>query len=487
MLQGIQTMEVSQMTNQLFINNEFVESKSSDTMEVINPATGEAFDTITFATEEEVNEAIEKSKHAQLEWEKVPAPTRAEHVKLLIPLLEQNKDELAKLYVKEQGKTLAQAEGEIDKAVKFIDYMTSLSMRNKGEVLQNSVSHEMIQLIKKPIGVTAGIVPWNAPIMVLMRKVIPALVTGCSIVIKPSEETTLLTLRLAELFRASTIPAGLIQIVPGTGEAVGTQLATHKDVQLISLTGSMRAGKAVYKNAADAVKKVNLELGGNAPVLVTPHANLDKAVDYIVTARINNAGQVCTCPERIFVHEDVHDDFVSKAKQRMSDLQVGDPLDDNTDYGAIINQTQLDSIDNKVQEAIKNGADLVLGGHKLNRAGFFYEPTILDNVKKDDSAFKEEIFGPVLAITTYNDFDEAIDAANDTNAGLSSYIFSENLKEVMEATERLKFGEVYANCEAEEVVNGYHAGWRESGLGGADGIHGFEEYYNTTVSYIRYE
>lgn len=487
MLQGIQTLEVSQMTNQLFINNEFVESKSSDTMEVINPATGEAFDTITFATEEEVNEAIEKSKHAQLEWEKVPAPTRAEHVKLLIPLLEQNKDELAKLYVKEQGKTLAQAEGEIDKAVQFIDYMTSLSMRNKGEVLQNSVSHEMIQLIKKPIGVTAGIVPWNAPIMVLMRKVIPALVTGCSIVIKPSEETTLLTLRLAELFRASTIPAGLIQIVPGTGEAVGTQLATHKDVQLISLTGSMRAGKAVYKNAADAVKKVNLELGGNAPVLVTPHANLDKAVDYIVTARINNAGQVCTCPERIFVHEDVHDDFVSKAKQRMSDLQVGDPLDDNTDYGAIINQTQLDSIDNKVQEAIKNGADLVLGGHKLNRAGFFYEPTILDNVKKDDSAFKEEIFGPVLAITTYNDFDEAIDAANDTNAGLSSYIFSENLKEVMEATERLKFGEVYANCEAEEVVNGYHAGWRESGLGGADGIHGFEEYYNTTVSYIRYE
>ncbi|MDT3949218.1 aldehyde dehydrogenase [Staphylococcus haemolyticus] len=475
------------MTNQLFINNEFVESKSSDTMEVINPATGEAFDTITFATEEEVNKAIEKSKHAQLEWEKVPAPTRAEHVKLLIPLLEQNKDELAKLYVKEQGKTLAQAEGEIDKAVKFIDYMTSLSMRNKGEVLQNSVSHEMIQLIKKPIGVTAGIVPWNAPIMVLMRKVIPALVTGCSIVIKPSEETTLLTLRLAELFRASTIPAGLIQIVPGTGEAVGTQLATHKDVQLISLTGSMRAGKAVYKNAADAVKKVNLELGGNAPVLVTPHANLDKAVDYIVTARINNAGQVCTCPERIFVHEDVHDDFVSKAKQRMSDLQVGDPLDDNTDYGAIINQTQLDSIDNKVQEAIKNGADLVLGGHKLDRAGFFYEPTILDNVKKDDSAFKEEIFGPVLAITTYNDFDEAIDAANDTNAGLSSYIFSENLKEVMEATERLKFGEVYANCEAEEVVNGYHAGWRESGLGGADGIHGFEEYYNTTVSYIRYE
>ncbi|QDW83719.1 aldehyde dehydrogenase [Staphylococcus pasteuri] len=474
------------MTNQLFINNEFIESNSNETMDVINPATGEKIDTITFATTEEVNEAIEKSKHAQLEWEKVPQPTRAEHVKLLIPLLEQNKEELAQLYVKEQGKTLAEAQGEIDKSVQFIDYMTSLSMSNKGEVLQNSVENETIQLTKKPIGVTAGIVPWNAPILVLLRKVIPAIVTGCSVVIKPSEETTLLTLRLAEIFKASTIPAGLIQIVPGTGETVGTQLAQHKDIKLISLTGSMRAGKAVFENAANTVKKVNLELGGNAPVLVTPNANIDKAVDYIVTARIKNAGQVCTCPERIFVHEDVHDEFVEKVKSKMESLTVGDPLDEKTDFGAIINETQLNSIDEKVQDAVNNGAKLVLGGHKLDHPGYFYAPTVLDNVKQTDSAFKEEIFGPVLAITTYNDFNQVIEDANDTNAGLSSYIFSNDLSEVMTATERLKFGEVYANCEAEEVVNGYNAGWRESGLGGADGIHGFEEYYNTTVSYIRY-
>ncbi|MBF2261212.1 aldehyde dehydrogenase [Staphylococcus capitis] len=475
------------MTNQLFINNEFIESQSNETMDVINPATGKKFDTITFATKEEVNNAIEKSKHAQREWERVPQPTRAEHVKLLIPLLEQNRDEIAQLYVKEQGKTLAEAYGEIDKSIAFIDYMTSLSMSNKGEVLQNSVENEIIQMTKKPIGVTAGIVPWNAPIMVLMRKVIPAVVTGCSVVIKPSEETTLLTLKLAELFRASTIPAGLIQIVPGTGETVGTQLATHKDIQLISLTGSMRAGKSVYEHAAQTVKKVNLELGGNAPVIVTPHADIDKAVDYIVTARINNAGQVCTCPERIFVHEDVHDEFIEKVSNKMSQLTVGDPLDENSDYGAIINQTQLNSIHEKVETAVKNGAKLVLGGQKLQRDGFFYEPTVLDHVNPEDSVFKEEIFGPVLAVTTYNDFDQVIDDANDTNAGLSSYIFSENFKEVMTASERLKFGEVYANCEAEEVVNGYHAGWRESGLGGADGIHGFEEYYNTTVSYLRYQ
>ncbi|PTE44366.1 aldehyde dehydrogenase [Staphylococcus equorum] len=473
--------------NKLFINNEFIESKSTDTADVINPATEEIIDTISFATESEVNDAVEKSKHAQLEWEKVPEPTRADHVKLLIPLLEQNKDTLAELYVKEQGKTLASAKGEIDKAIQFIDYMTSLSMSNKGEVLQNSRENETILLTKKPVGVTAGIVPWNAPIMVLMRKVIPAIVTGCSVVIKPSEATSLITLKLAELIRESTIPAGLVQILPGKGETVGTQLAQHPDIQLISLTGSMRAGKSVYAESANTVKKVNLELGGNAPALVTSNANLDKAVDYIVTARVNNAGQVCTCPERIFVHEAIHDTFINKLKGKMEQLKVGDPFNKDTDYGAIINQQQLDSIDDKVQDAVKNGADLITGGHKVDGAGYFYEPTILDNVNPQDSAFKEEIFGPVIPIVTYNKFEDAIEQANDTNAGLSSFIFSEDLKEIMTATERLKFGEVYANCEAEEVVNGFHAGWRESGIGGADGIHGLDEYYNTTVSYIRYD
>ncbi|MDT3960476.1 aldehyde dehydrogenase [Staphylococcus kloosii] len=473
--------------NQLFINNEFIESKSTESMNVINPATGEAFDTITFATAEEVNDAVAKSKHAQQEWEKVTQPNRAEHVKMLIPLLEQNKNEIAEFYVKEQGKILSSAIGEIDKAIQFIDYMTSLSMSNKGEVLQNTRENETIQLTKKPIGVTAGIVPWNAPIMVLMRKVIPALITGCSVVIKPSEETSLLTLKLAQLFKQSTIPAGLVQILPGTGETVGTQLAQHPDIQLISLTGSMKAGKSVFENSASNVKKMNLELGGNAPVLVTANANLDKAVDYIVTARINNAGQVCTCPERIFVHDDVHSDFVTKLTTKMKALKVGDPFDENTDYGAIINQKQLDSIDSKVKQAVDNGAKLVLGGTKIGNSGYYYAPTILDNINPENEAFKNEIFGPVIPIVTYTDFEEAINHANHTNAGLSSYIFSENLKEVMTATERLKFGEVYANCEAEEVVNGYHAGWRESGLGGADGIHGFEEYYNTTVSYIRYD
>ena len=204
----------------------------------------------------------------------------------------------------------------------------------------------------------------------------------------------------------------------------------------------MRAGKSVYEASASNVKKVNLELGGNAPAIVTADADLDKAVDYIVTARINNAGQVCTCPERIFVHEQVHDEFLSKLKAKMEQLTVGDPFDEQTDLGAIINQKQLDHIHNTVQQSIQEGAQLVLGGEILNRDGYYYAPTILDKVQPEHAAFTNEIFGPVLPIMTYDDFHEVINLANDTNAGLSSYIFSENLQEVMRASELLKFGSV---------------------------------------------
>lgn len=241
------------------------------------------------------------------------------------------------------------------------------------------------------------------------------------------------------------------------------------------------------ENAASNVKGVNLELGGKAPAIVTKNADLEKAAEYIVQARINNSGQVCTCPERIYVEKDVFNDFLEIVKRKMKDVRPGDPNDKETTMGSMINQKQLSAVDDKVQTAIKEGAKVELGGNIIDRKGFFYEPTVLTNLSKDSVAMKEEIFGPVLPIVSYDAFDEAIDEANNTEYGLSSYIFTENLKEAMLASERLKFGEVYVNCEAEEAIVGYHAGWRQSGLGGADGINGFEEYLNTTVTYIRYE
>lgn len=473
--------------NQLYINGQFVESASTDTLDVRNPVTEQVITTITLGTPEDVDTAVAYAEAAQAKWAKVNAVKRAKIVQQLALQLEQHKQELARIYVEEQGKPLSAAIGEIDKSIAYITYMTSLALQNNGEVLQSEVSDELVILTKKPVGVTAGIIPWNAPIFVLMRKLIPALVTGCAIVIKPSEETPLGALKIAEYLNHTDIPKGLVHIIPGTGADVGDALSRHPKIALVSITGSTGAGKAVMKSASTNVKKVNLELGGKAPVIVTANASIAKAVRYIVKARINNSGQVCTCPERVYVHQTIYNEFLRALKEAMAAVVVGDPYDKATEMGAIINEKQLQAIDDKVQQAIQGGATLELGGKRMDRVGYFYEPTILTNVAKDATVMQEEIFGPVLPIAVYTDFDEVLREANDSELGLSSYIFTENLKEAMQASEQLLFGEVYVNCEAEEAITGYHAGWRQSGLGGADGTRGFDEYLNTTVTYIRYE
>nr|WP_263314896.1 aldehyde dehydrogenase [Mammaliicoccus sp. Marseille-Q6498] len=473
--------------NKLFINGQFVESNSTNQLEVINPVNEEVIDTVTLANEEDTEKAIKGAKEAQLKWEKINIIKRAQIVEDLAEQLEKNKDELAKIYVEEQGKPLFAAIGEIDKSIEYIHYMCSLARKNNGEVLQSEVENETIILTKKPVGTTAGIIPWNAPIFVLMRKLIPALVTGCSIVIKPSEETPFGAFKIAEYIQETKIPNGLVQIITGTGSEVGNLLSQSKDIDLVSITGSTGAGRSVMESAAQNVKGVNLELGGKAPAIVTKNADIEKAANYIVQARINNSGQVCTCPERIYVDKDVFDEFLSIVKDKMSKVKAGEPFDEETTMGSIINKKQLESIDNKVKSAVQEGATLELGGNIIDRKGYFYEPTILTNLSNDSEVMKEEIFGPVLPIVSYENFEEVLDEANNSDYGLSSYIFTENLKEAMLASERLKFGEVYVNCEAEEAIVGYHAGWRQSGLGGADGVNGFDEYLNTTVTYLRYE
>lgn len=443
-------------------------------------------DTIVLANQEDTKKAIKGAQLAQLEWEKVNIVERAKIVTTLAEKLEKNKEELVKIYIEEQGKPYFSAIREIDKSIEYIRYMCSLARRNNGAVLQSEVKSETIILTKKPGGTTEGIIPWNAPIFILMRKIIPALVTGCSIVIKPSEETPFGALKIAEFIQETNIPSGLVQIILGTGSEVGNYLSQSKDIDFFSITGSTNAGKAVMKSASNNVKGVNLELGGKAPAIVTKNANLEAAAEYIVQARINNSGQACTCPERIYVEEAVFAEFLSITKSKMQDIVSGDPYDNKTTMGPIINQKQLSSIDQKVQMAIKEGAKLELGGYIMDRKGFFYEPTILTNLSRNSKVIKEEIFGPVLPIVSFNDFEEVLEEANNSIYGLSSYIFTENLNEAMLASEMLKFGEVYVNCEAEEAIVGYHAGWRQSGLGGADGEKGFDEYLNTTVTYIRY-
>lgn len=473
--------------NKLFINGQFVDSNSTNQLEVINPVTEEIIGSVTLANENDTKKAISGAKDAQLKWEKVNIVNRAKIVQNLAEQLEKNKNDLAKIYVEEQGKPFYAAIGEIEKSIEYIKYMCGLARKNNGEVLQSEIANETIILTKKPIGTTAGIIPWNAPIFVLIRKLIPALVTGCSIVVKPSEETPFGAFKIAEYIQNTEIPDGLVQIITGTGSEVGDLLSKSEDIDLVSITGSTGAGKSVMASSASNVKSANLELGGKAPAIVTKNADIEKAANYIVQARVNNSGQVCTCPERIYVEKNIFQEFLNKAKEIMKTINPGDPYEKDTNMGAIINQKQLNSINEKVQTAIQEGAKIELGGNIINRRGFFFEPTILTNILNDSVIMKEEIFGPVLPIVSFENFEEVLEEANNSIYGLSSYIFTESLKEAMLASERLKFGEVYVNCEAEEAIVGYHAGWRQSGLGGADGVNGFDEYLNTTVTYIRYE
>ncbi|EFI84277.1 Lactaldehyde dehydrogenase [Listeria grayi] len=471
-----------------YINGKFVLSHSDKTKELINPVTEKFIETMPQSNEQDVNEAIAGAKEAQKEWAKKTMAARSEIVKELKPILEENKEELAKIYVEEQGKTFKEAIGEIERSIQYIDYMAGFAYHLESEVVPSEIDDEMIVFLKKPIGIVGGILPWNAPVFVLMRKLIPALIAGCSVVIKPSNESPLNTLKIAEYTQRTSLPTGLFQVVVGSGSEVGNQLSKHPDIDLISITGSTGSGKAVMKAAAETVKKVNLELGGKAPTIVTEHADLQKAVRYIVQARIKNSGQVCTCPERVYVHENVAEAFTKELRASMEKLQVGDPYDEKTDYGSIINKEQLDHISELVAGAEKEGAKILIGGNKIDRGkGYFFEPTIITNATQDMEIMNEEIFGPVVPIMTYKTFDEVIDLANDSVYGLSSYLFSENYREIMRGINEIRFGEVYVNCEAEEAINGFHAGFRESGLGGADGRKGFEEFLQTTVAYLRYE
>lgn len=471
-----------------FINGEFVDSHATNTIQVLNPATNEVIGEVAEGDEQDLKVAVAGAKEAQKAWASVNRVKRAEIVLELADLMAEHKEEIAKIYQEEQGKVYDDALGEVEGSVDYIKYMAGLAQSAKGEVLQNQVDNELVMIVKKPIGVTAGIIPWNAPIFILMRKMIPALVTGCSIVVKPSEETPFGTFKIAELIQQTDIPNGLVQIVTGTGSGIGSMMSKNEDIDLISLTGSTGAGKAVMSESSANVKKVNLELGGKAPAIVTNKADLDKAVKYIVEARIKNSGQVCTCPERLYVQAGVYDDFVEKVTTAMSNLVTGDPTDDKTDFGPIINKKQLDSIDEKVQHAVENGAKVLTGGHIVSDTpGNYYEPTVVVDVDDESSIMTDEVFGPVLPIAKFDTIDEAIEKANNSVYGLSSYAFTEDLKEAMTFSERLNIGEVYINCEAEEATTGYHAGWRQSGLGGADGTRGFEEYLNTTVTYFRYE
>ena len=472
----------------MYINGEFVISNSGKTLEVLNPATEEVIGVITKGTVADAQAAIDAAEAAQDEWAALPAIQRAGYLRKIAEGIRERAEEIAKVISSEMGKILPLARVEVNFTADYIDYMAEWARRYEGEIIQSDRPNEHIFLYKKPIGVTTGILPWNFPFFLIARKMAPALVTGNTIVLKPSVDSPINAVLFSEVVDSVGLPKGVFNVVHGSGADVGNELAANPKVGLISLTGSEPAGRKVMEAASQNITKVNLELGGKAPAIVFADADLDLAANAIVASRVINSGQVCNCAERVYVQREVKDLFVAKLVERMQKVRSGNPLEDETlDMGPMVNKQGLDHAQAMVQAAVQAGGRVLTGGKAVEGKGYYFEPTVIDNVDNSMDILRSEIFAPVIPVATFDTVDEVIALANDCEYGLTSSVYTQNINKAMKVVSRLKFGETYVNRENFEAMQGFHAGWRKSGIGGADGKHGLEEYLQTHVVYLQYD
>ncbi|MFW0698205.1 aldehyde dehydrogenase [Pantoea sp. R13S299] len=473
--------------HQHYINGGFVAHQGDQWIEVINPATETLLSRIPEGTRQDVRLAIDAAEAAQPGWEALPAVERGVWLHKIASAIRDREPELTATIVAEGGKTQGLANTEVLFTADYLDYMAEWARRYEGEIINSDRPNENIFLFKKAIGVTTGILPWNFPFFLIARKAAPALITGNTIVLKPSELTPNNAALFADIIQKLGLPAGVINIVYGLGPEVGQELAANPKVGLVSLTGSVGAGIATMEAAAKNVTKVSLELGGKAPAIVMDDADLDLAVQAIVSSRMINSGQVCNCAERVYVQEGIYDRFISALTTAFQQVTFGDPAErSDIDMGPLITAAARDRVEQKVADAVAAGAKIVLGGKRAGDKGFFFEPTLLTDVRQEMAIMQEEIFGPVLPVMAFKTLDEAIALANDCEYGLTSSIYTRNLNTTMTALRKLKFGETYVNRENFEAMQGFHAGWRKSGIGGADGKHGLEEYLQTHVAYLQF-
>ena len=474
---------------QLFINGEFLDNGDREMRDNVNPATEEVISRFPMATEADVEAAVDAAYEAQKSWEKVPAIERANYLMELVELLKENQELLARTTSEEMGKPLAQAMDEAGWLPAYVQYMAAQARHLKGQIIPSDRPNENIFLYKMPIGVAGQIMPWNFPLFLIGRKVAPALIAGCTVVLKASSDCPNGAYEFAKIVEKSSLPKGVINVITGSGALTGNALASNPKISIVTITGSTEVGKKIMKAAADNVTKVSLELGGKAPVIVMNDCKLDETVDCVVASRVINTGQVCNAAERVYVQEGIAEEFTKKVIEKMKTLTYGPALAGTFDMGSMVNKAQQEHVDEMVQSAIAEGATVACGGHKVqvNGKGWFYEPTVITGCTHDMRIMRDEIFGPVLPITTFKTLDEAIEMANDSVYGLTSSIYTTDYDTVMRAMNEIKFGETYVNREHFEAFQGFHQGVRQSGIGGEDGELGVEEYLETHVCYVDWD
>lgn len=461
-----------------FINNEWTEADSGATFPVTNPATGEELARVADCGADETRRAIAAAEAALPDWRAKTATARAGILRKWYDLILEHADDLGMLLTLEQGKPVPEARGEIRYGATFIEWFAEEGKRAYGDVIPPHMPGMRLLVVKQPVGVVAAITPWNFPNAMITRKVAPALAAGCTVVLKPSEETPLSALALAELAQRAGFPPGVLNIVTGlNAPVIGKVLTDSPVVRKLSFTGSTEVGKLLMRQSADTVKKISLELGGNAPFIVFDDADLDAAVEGAIVAKYRNAGQTCVCANRIFAQAGIYDAFLEKFTAAVQKQKVGPGTEHGVNIGPLINQEALDKVQRLVGNATQKGARVLVGGKAME--GTFFQPTVLADVAPGMDIMQEEIFGPVAPVTRFTDEKEVIQLANDTPYGLAAYFYGRDIGRVFRVSEALEYGMVGVNTGLVATTVAPFGGVKESGIGREGSKYGLDDFLET--------
>lgn len=470
-------------TAQLFIGGEWADASGGDYFDVINPATERIIARVPDAGPGEMRRAIDAALSVQPQWAESTAGERAEILSKAARMMREQANDLARVMTEEEGKPFSESVGEIAYAASFLEWFAEEAKRIYGETIPANSSNKRILVIKRPVGLSLAITPWNFPAAMITRKVGPALAAGCPMIVKPSELTPLSALEIARIFEEAGLPKGVLSIVTGTRP--GPLVAVAMDefhVRKISFTGSTAVGKLLMKQAADSVKRVSFELGGQAPFIVFADADLDAAVENAVIAKMRSVGESCVAANRMYVQRPIVEAFTAKLSAALSSMKMGNGLEDGVSVGPLIDPRAVDKVERHVADARQKGATVMLGGSKGTGTGYFYPPTILANVDDSMLIAQEETFGPVAAIMAFDTEEEVIARANNTRAGLAAYFFTRDIGRVMRLAERLEYGILGANDGLPSTAQAPFGGVKESGLGREGSHYGIDEYLD--IKYV---
>ena len=462
-----------------FVAGDWIAADSGETIDVTNPATGETIGTIPKCGKAETARAIEAAQEAFESFSKVAAPERAKMLRRLHDVIMDNQESLAVLLSTEQGKSLAEARGEVGFSAAYVLWFAEEARRTYGDVVPSPWADRRVLVTRQPVGVVGAITPWNFPSSMLARKIAPALAAGCTVVAKPATQTPYSGLAWGLLAEEAGLPAGTVNIVTGSASEIGGELCKNPLVRKITFTGSTEVGKKLLKQTAGTVKKVSMELGGNAPVLVFNDADLESAVAGAIAAKYRNSGQTCVCTNRFLVQSKIYNRFVERLAEEAEKLKVGNGLEEGTQQGPLIDMNAVESVESMIEDAVKKGGKVVAGGKRHQLGGQFFEPTVISNAKPRMRFTKEEIFGPISPVYRFKEEADGIRMANDTVYGLAAYFYTQDLGRAWRVMEALEYGLVGVNEGIITTVEAPFGGFKESGLGREGGHQGIEDYLET--------